>query len=80
MMDDNILRFPGFIVSADRKKVFKDGKVYRSTVQMAKDLPQWERWRTLHWYKATHNPPGADYRTLYLSMTDDQLGHCGGSA
>jgi hypothetical protein len=26
-MDENILRFPGFIVSADRKKVFKDGNV-----------------------------------------------------
>ena len=38
-MMENILRFPGFIVSPDRKKVFKDGKVYRSTVAMAKDLP-----------------------------------------
>ena len=42
-MDDNwlsggcqILRFPGFIVSPDRKKVFKNCKVYRSTVDMAK--------------------------------------------
>jgi len=78
-MDEKILRFPGFIVSADRKKVFKDGKIYKNTVEMAKDLPQWERWRTLDWYKTRHNPKGADYRTLYLSMTDEQLGR-GGSA
>jgi hypothetical protein len=85
-MDDNwlsggcqILRFPGFIVSPDRKQVYKDCTVYCSTVEMAKHLPEHERWRTLNWYKQTHNPKGADYRTFYLSMNDKQIGR-GGSA
>jgi hypothetical protein len=47
-MDDNwlsggcqILRFPGFIVSPDRKQVYKDCTVYCSTVEMAKHLPEY---------------------------------------
>ena len=48
-MDDNwlsggcqILRFPGFIVSPDRKQVYKDCTVHCSTVEMAKHLPEHE--------------------------------------
>jgi hypothetical protein len=44
-MDDNwlsggcqILRFPGFIVSPDRKQVYKDCTVHCSSVEMAKQI------------------------------------------
>jgi hypothetical protein len=80
MMDENILRFPGFVVSADRKHVYWAGNKYQHTPAMARDMTEQERWRTLDWYKRTHNPKGADYRKMYLSMTDEQLGRSGGSA
>jgi hypothetical protein len=78
-MDAKILRFPGFILTPDRKHVLHQGKVYKHTPDMCRDLSQQERWQTLNWYKATQKPKGADYRKMYLSMTDEQLG-CGGSA
>ena len=78
-MDDNWLsgRLPNFALPRFHSEPRLHGVLQH--VEMAKHLPEHERWRTLNWYKQTHNPKGADYRTFYLSMNDKQIGR-GGSA
>ena len=82
-MDDNwlsggcqILRFPGF---EPRPQASLQG--LHGALQQRRDGQAFAGacWRTLNWYKQTHNPKGADYRTFYLSMNDKQIGR-GGSA
>ena len=48
-MSDNIIRFPGFIVLADRNNMLKDGKRYKSMKALIDDLPYQDLKRTYEW-------------------------------
>ena len=48
-MADNILRFPGFIITKDRYTIIKDGKRYKSTKALIADLSYEDCKRTYEW-------------------------------
>ena len=73
-----ILCFPGFVAIDDH--VWWPSKKYQHTPAMAHAMTEQERWRSLDWYMRTHNPKGADYRKMYLSMTDKQIRRVGSAA
>jgi hypothetical protein len=74
-MSDNIIKFPGFIWTEDRKGVMKCGKRYRSTKAMVADMSMAERRATLDWYPrryswATDYRLDHRHRTLYCGVYD----------
>jgi hypothetical protein len=49
-MNDNIIRFPSFILLDDRNTILKDGKRYKSIKAVIADLPHRDLQRTHDWY------------------------------
>jgi hypothetical protein len=64
-MGENIIRFPGFLVAADRNGCWKDGRFYRQFTEMVRDLPERDRLRTYHWHLKREGRP--NYRAAVLA-------------
>ena len=64
-MSDNILRFPGFLVPADRNGSWKDCKFYRRFADMVRDLPERDRQRSYRWH-VKRDGGRASYRAMVL--------------
>jgi hypothetical protein len=48
-MENNIIKFPGFLLMNDRNTILKDGKRYKNTKAMVADLPYRDLNRTYQW-------------------------------
>jgi hypothetical protein len=59
-----ILRFPGYLISNDRKTFFKDGNVYRGLKALRDALPPADLERTHKWCVKRE---GYGYRAMQLS-------------
>jgi hypothetical protein len=49
MTDNNLVRFPGFILLDDRKTILKDGRRYKGTKEMIANLSRHELRQTYEW-------------------------------
>ena len=59
-MTDNVIRFPGFVVTNDRKTILMGGKRYKSTKELIADLPYADLKPTFDWVCRSYsygNPP-----------------------
>ena len=67
-MSDNIIRFPGFLLSEDRNTVFKDGNRYKGMGPLIADLPHQDLKRTYDWYCSRQYPSSYRERTLRIAL------------
>ena len=89
-MSDNIIRFPGFLLSKDRNTVIKDGKRYKGMGALIDDLSYPDLKRTYQWrirrqlkIKGIANPTPEDIRAEGIldyrarTLRDALYGPCG---